>query len=175
MKSKLRIAAILMCALIIGGAFVPASSQSEKKIRTEDVPAAVRSAFVKAYPNARITGASREMEGEQAYYEIESIDGSIHRDLLYTPIGGVHEIEETVAAELLPEGVRNTLKKQFSKASIEKAERSVRGSEIHYEVLLKRAKKIYEISLDPSGKILSKETRNEKKGTKVDDSKDDDD
>src|SRR5512140_1895314 len=69
----------------------------EKKITEKDLPAAVKSAFHKSYPHATIKGLAKETENGKTYYEIESIDGKLHRDLLYTPEGDAYEIEETIS------------------------------------------------------------------------------
>ncbi len=80
-------------------AFILVSTDSsfaqEKKIDKNDLPKAVLNAFQKRYPNAAIKGTSIEKENGKTYYEIESIDGTRRRDLLYTKSGKVAEIEET--------------------------------------------------------------------------------
>jgi len=56
------------------------------------LPAAVLDAFKTAYPKAVIKGTSKETEKGVTYYEIESVDGKLNRDLLYTADGKAAEI-----------------------------------------------------------------------------------
>ena len=84
----------------------------EKKINEKDVPNAVLNSFHKAYPKAEIKGLSTEMEKGKKYYEIESVDGSIRRDLLFTPAGKIAEIEETIPSSELPNGSLKSIEKK---------------------------------------------------------------
>jgi hypothetical protein len=175
MRTVWRSIVALMFALLIDGVFTSASAQSEKKIGTKDLPVAVKSAFAEEYPKAVIRGASKETEGGKTYYEIESIDGTIHRDLLYTPAGEVYEIEEAVAAKELPEAVQDSLKKVFKEYSIRKAERSSHASEVYYEIRLKSGKKMFVVTVDPAGKMLSKKQLKEPMGKTLHEEEEDED
>ncbi len=91
---------------------------------------------------------------------MESVDGKLHRDLLYTPEGDVHEIEETVDAKTLPQAVKDALQKKLGNYFVTKAERTTHGTEMQYDLALKCGKKSFEAFIDPKGKILnSKETK----------------
>lgn len=78
MKSKYSIIlAALLCAL-----FVTAVTCAEnKKFTAKDLPAAVVMSFQKTYPKAKITGVDVEKRDTIFYYEIESTDGTVKRDL----------------------------------------------------------------------------------------------
>ena len=126
----------------------------EKKITAKDVPAAVISAFKAAYPNATISGYAREKEKGKVFYEIESREGTLHRDILYNSDGTVAEVEESIAATDLPSEVQEAFRKQYPRAVITLAERTTIGDRITYEVTGKVGRKKVSREFDPSGKVL---------------------
>ncbi len=89
------------------------SIAQEKKIDKKDLPKAVVESFQKSYPNAVIKGTSTEKEHGKTYYEIESMDGTQGRDLLYTEDGKIAEIEEALAAENIPDFIKNSVMKKY--------------------------------------------------------------
>lgn len=175
MKLAPRVVLTATIVLIIAGMSDALHAQGEKKIKQKDLPAAVQSAFNKSYPNAKISGAAKEVENGKTYYEIESVDGKMKRDLLYTPEGAAYEIEETIPASDLPQSVKDALQKQFQEYTITKAEKTVHGTALQYDVVLKSGKKGYEVSVGPAGKILSSEQIKAKKEKKEEDEEDDED
>ena len=64
-------------------------------IKKEAVPPAVVAAFEKSYPAATVKSYEREDRGGETCYEIESMEGTIERDILYNGSGIVLEIEES--------------------------------------------------------------------------------
>jgi hypothetical protein len=126
----------------------------EKKIAKKNLPAPVMAAFQKAYPKATIKGASTEAEEGKTYYEIESLDGKVKRDLLYLADGTVAEIEETVAPADLPPPVKAAVTDKYPKGKISKAEMVTRGAVVAYDVVVKSGKTTVEMSIDPAGKVL---------------------
>jgi hypothetical protein len=167
------IAALLVLAAT---AAAPPLIAQEKKIGKKDVPPAVLAAFEKAYPHAKIRGTSTEVESGKTYFEIESMDGSRARDILYLADGTVSEIEEVVATGTLPEAVKTAIGREFARAKIVKAERTTKGTEISYEVHVSLGSKKGSIVVDPSGKVLEKnplkvkkeETEKEEEGEEED-------
>jgi hypothetical protein len=127
--------------------------REEKKISKKEVPAAVLSAFEKAYPHANIKGTSTEVEN---YYEIESMDGKQARDILYLPDGTATEIEEAVAVNSLPDLVKSAVEKEFVGAKVAKAEKVTKGEGVSYEIHVTLGAKKGSAVVDPSGKILKK-------------------
>lgn len=176
MSKAFKSAVVLIVAMMFAGTSNCLFSQ-EKKISGKDLPPAVKSAFEKSYPQAKIKGLAKETENGKTYFEVESVDGKLRRDLLYTPEGDVYEIEETFDAKTLPQAVKDVLQKKFGKYSVTKAERTTHGTEMQYDLALKCGKKSFEASIDPTGKILnSKETKAKKeKGEKEDKDEEEDD
>jgi peroxiredoxin len=157
-KRSTGIVLALLAALILGVS-TNASAEGKKKFTKKDLPAAVTSAFEKAYPKATIKGASKEKENNTTYYEIESVDGTTKRDLLYTADGTIAEIEENIEAKDVPEAVAKTLKSDYGKYTIEKSEKVMRGSDTKYEFIVKKGKNRSEIVLDGSGKVVKTEKK----------------
>ncbi len=149
---SIAICALLACACNVDSAY----AQKKGKFTAKDLPAAVSTAFQKAYPKAKILGASTETEKGVRYYEIESQDGSMRRDLLYTQDGKVFESEETVAPGELPEAVKTALSKELPNAKVLKAEKTTKESGVTYEMAVSVKGKKYSISIDPAGKVLEK-------------------
>lgn len=156
------VAATFLAAIVVSA--LAARAQGEKKIAVKDLPAAVTASFHKTYPHAKIRGASREQEKGTTYYEVESVDGKVKRDLLYTADGTCVEIEETIAAKALPTDVSKSLKQEFPRGKVLKAEKVTKDQTVTYELLVQSGKDRWEITFDQTGKVVEKSKRNEKKG-----------
>lgn len=162
MKTLFRIAVV---ALLSIGLSAGLSAQT-KKFTVKDLPAAVKSAFTTAYPKAEIKGVDKEVEKGVTYYEIESIDGKLKRDLLYLADGKVFELEEAVAADAMPAAVTKALKANSKSYEFIKAEKVVRGSDVSFSVTFKNGKKTFESSVTDQGKVLSTKEMKKKKEAK---------
>jgi uncharacterized membrane protein YkoI len=155
---------VSLIAALMFFACISSFAQSEKKLSSTQLPPAVQAAFHKAYPAAKIKGASSEVENGKTLYEVESVDGSVNRDLLYSADGSVVEIEETIALNALPNEVSNALKTAAGKGKVQKAEKLTKAGTIQYEFVISTGKHKREVVIDPSGKIVraSKADREEK-------------
>ena len=129
----------------------------EKKISQKEVPVAVMSAFHKAYPKAEIKGTSAETEKGKKYFEIESMEGTKHIDLLITKSGVITEVEETIPVDQLPSNVMKTLEAKFKGLKIEKAEKVSHGSVSNYELVIESKTGKHEVKLNEAGKLLKTE------------------
>jgi hypothetical protein len=134
----------------------------EKKVTKKDLPPAVLAAFEKAYPGAVIKGLSKEAEKGTIVFEIESIDGKIHRDIAYASDGTALEIEEAIAESALPEAVATAVHKEFPTGKILKAEKTTKGAVTTFELVIATGKKKVEVVFAPDGKILEKEAKSDK-------------
>ena len=144
-----RIAFAIMTFSVAG---MTASAQ-ERKITEKEVPAAVIKAFITTYPTATIKGFAREKENGKIFYEIESRDGETGRDVLYNPDGSVAEIEETIAASDLPAVVQATIRSKYPGAVVMKAEKTIQGEKIGYEVIVKQGKRRISLEFDADGAL----------------------
>ena len=128
----------------------------EVKLKKKQVPRAVISAFESAYPQATIRGFAREKENGQVYYEVESGEGQMTRDVLYNPDGTVAEIEESIPAGDLPADAQEALRAKYPGSVVTKVERITRGNVTEYEAHAKLGKKSVSMEFDSSGKPLKK-------------------
>jgi hypothetical protein len=144
---------LVIAAIFLAG--VCASAQ-EKKITKKSVPAAVIKAFKSSYPNAIIKGYAREKENGKVFYEIESKDGDVGRDVLYRADGSVAEVEETVAASDLPSAIQEAISSKYAGAVITKAEKTTAGQTVSYEVVARQGKKRIALEFDAEGNLKSK-------------------
>jgi len=150
----------LFCMVIIWSGI---NNAGEQKFSKKKIPAAVLSAFQSKYPNAKIKGQSVETEKGIKYYEIESVDGKINRNLLYTSDGKIKEIEESMDIKTLPAELKSTLDKEFPKGKILTAEKVTSDTVITYEFQIKDGKKTKGVTLNSSGKILKGKKGNTEK------------
>jgi uncharacterized membrane protein YkoI len=146
----------LLALVLTSGLVLPLTAQ-EKPLKKADVPKAVLSSFEKAYPHATAKGYSGESKDGKTVYEVESVEGKTHRDILYAADGTVLEIEEGMKVSDLPEEVRAAVKREYPNGSIASAEKLTKGESTQYEVVVKHGKKKTEMKIDPSGKVLEKE------------------
>jgi hypothetical protein len=123
----------------------------DEKVSRKDVPSAVIAAFERAYPHATVKGYGSEKEGDKLFYEIESVEGKMTRDVLYNPDGTVVEVEESLAEGELPQAVTQSVKREYPKAVITKAERTTRGTVVTYDIRAKQEGKTFSITLDSNG------------------------
>jgi hypothetical protein len=175
-KGNTLIAALASIPFFISFLFI--AQAQEKKLSVKDLPTTVTAAFQKTYPKATITGVATEMEDGKTMYEVESKDGTINRDLLFTEKGEVFEIEEGLTPESLPADIKSTLEKQFTKYKLVKGEKVTHGTKVEFELKVKSSKKMYAVVLDSSAKIIKSDTvkvKKEKKENKEKDEKDEKD
>jgi hypothetical protein len=117
------------------------------------------------------------MEDGKMLYEVESIDGSTNRNILYTPEGITWEVEEPVAPELLPGVVIKALKKQSPDGKIVRAEKVMRGKAVEYELQIERKQRITGWVIDAKGNVVTSgavEKKTEKEGSEEEDGEEDD-
>ncbi len=134
-----------------------AKEKEEAKPATVDLkvlPPAVLAAFRASYPKAVIRGASKESEKGVTYYEVESVDGKMNRDLLYTVDGKAVEVEEAIAPGALPPAVLDALGKAYPGYKILKAEDMTKDGQKLFELRIQVKDKKMGVTVDPSGKII---------------------
>jgi hypothetical protein len=118
------------------------------------LPAAIDAAFKKAYPNATIKHVSKETEKGKLQYEVESMDGTQARDLVYRPDGTLVLYEELIPESAVPAAVISAIKAKYAKATISRCEKLFQDGTMNYEIVLKGAG-VSEVILTPAGKWVS--------------------
>jgi len=134
----------------VGGA-----SAQEKRITKSEMPAPVLAAFAKAFPKAQAVAYAQEKEDGKTLYEVESKEGTIHRDVTFEADGKLVVVEESIDVKELPAAVRSALAKEKGKCEL--AEKLIRGQVIEYEFHMKDGKSEFEVVMDASGKVLKRE------------------
>lgn len=171
MRNSTRMLVTAICLMLALALTVQLNAQ-DKKISKKDVPAAVLSAFQKAYPDAKIKGYLTETEGGKMYYEIESIKGKTTLDALLLPDGTFYEIEEGVAAKDLPAPVSAAVRAKYPDFKIMRAEKTTHGTDVSYDLKVASGKTHVSLTVDPSGKILKESKGTAKKEEKEEKEKD---
>ncbi len=163
MNSKKTLAIMFSIAIIFTFAF--SSFAQEKKVDKKDLPKAVVESFHKSYPKAEIKNASKETEHGKTYYEIESVDGSVNRDVKYAENGELAELETTISFDEVPNTVKKSFKKNYPKAEVLKSEKVVEGKKTNYEFLIEENESKSEIVFNSNGKVVKVEKKNAEEDT----------
>jgi hypothetical protein len=142
---------------LIAGLGVPSVIQAqEKKIKREDLPAAVERTVAEQAKGAAIRGFSKEVERGVTYYEAELTVNGHGRDILMDQQGNIVEVEEEVSLDSLPAVVRDGLQKAAATGKIGKVESLwKKGKLIAYEAKVTTAGKKSEVQVGPDGKKLA--------------------
>lgn len=152
MKTKQIRKTLIMAIGLLGLIFT--TGIHAQKYTASDMPQAVIDSFNKMYPNATAIGYDIEKENGGKFYEIESKDGDIRRDLLFNADGSISEIEEQISISSLPDNVTAGVYAKYPKGTITKAEKVTKGSETLYEVVVKNGRKKLEVRLNTNGEIV---------------------
>jgi hypothetical protein len=153
MKTALKLASLMLAA---GLGTTSAIQAQEKKIKREELPAAVEKTVVEQAKGATIKGFSKEIEKGKTYYEAELTVNGHGKDILMDPNGNVVEVEEEVPLSSLSAPVREGLEKAAGTGKITKVESLTKGGKlVAYEAVVKTGEKRSEIQVGPDGKKLA--------------------
>lgn len=131
----------------------------EQSLKKKDVPKEIIQAFQNSYPNANIKGYSKEKEQGKTVYEVESVEGKIHRDVTYNSDGILITIEESLPYNELPQPVRDAITKDYPKSKILTCEKVIRGSVTQFELTVKSGKQKHELVFNADGSLVKKEKK----------------
>lgn len=126
---------------------------AEKKVKLEDLPAAVQATVKEQTKNATLLGLSTETEKGRTMYEVETKANGKGRDLLVDKTGAIVETEEEVDLETLPAPAKAAINKRAAGGTISKVEKATAGSSVSYEATIKtKAGKTIEYGVNADGK-----------------------
>jgi hypothetical protein len=148
---------ILFCVAVLVSGLLHA--QKSQKVT---VPAAVKSAFMKKFPNASAVKWSKESATE---FESEFKNGSIKQAANFDASGMWVVTETEVKKADLPAPVLSAIGKDFSGykvSEIEKVEKP--NAATIFEAKVEKGEVTYIVEVSPEGKILKKEQEKEEKG-----------
>jgi hypothetical protein len=140
-------------------------AQSDKDVKTKDVPSAVKEYLIKNYPDARNINYYKETENDTVFYEAVFKSKTDKYNLLFLPDGGLYEIEIERKFEELPQNVRENINKnlstRFSKFKIHMVQQVNPHKNLRYELTLHGKKGThsgyFEIFYDSNGNFISEE------------------
>jgi hypothetical protein len=143
--------------LAAGVAFVTTAQAQEKKIKREELPAAVEKTVAEQSKGATIRGFSREVEKGKTSYEVALTVNGHGKDISMDEKGNIVEIEEEVSLDTLPAAVKEGLEKAAGSGKIGKVESLTKnGKLVAYEAVVKTGTKKSEVQVGPDGKKLAK-------------------
>jgi uncharacterized membrane protein YkoI len=97
---------VLLGVVVAGLATLSVVQAQEKKIKREDLPAAVEKTVAEQSKDATVKGFSTEVEKGQTLYEAELMVKGHSKDILMDAQGNIVEVEEEVAMDALPAAVK---------------------------------------------------------------------
>ena len=109
----------------------------EKEVGAKNVPASVKSTFEKAYPTATVKKWEQETRDGKPVYEAETLDGTVRRNVVYSPAGELVEVSESLAVDALPSAVVEAIKRQYSQSAIRSVDKITRREKSVFEVTLR--------------------------------------
>jgi len=122
-----------------------------QKLQEKGVPAPVKTAFQKQYPNAKETKWEKENDNYEADFEIEETDYSVLMDAS----GNILETELEISIDALPANVKNYVSKNYSGKKIKEAAKitDAKGT-VTYEAEIKGK----DLLFDSNGNFIKEET-----------------
>lgn len=146
-SSTLFLATTIMCC---------AAFAQETEIKRKDVPPVVLSAFGKAYSGAKVLEWEKEIHGGKLFYEAETVDGKVSRNILYSPDGSVAQVEQKIAVGDIPPAVVEAVKRKYPNASIHNAHKVTHADVVEYGLSLNGGEK-KKVVVNADGTIASTE------------------
>jgi uncharacterized membrane protein YkoI len=143
--------------LLAVGTICSVARAQEKKIRRDQLPAAVEKSVAAESQGATIKGFSTEVEAGRRLYEVEMMVNGHHKDVSMDRNGVIVEAEEEVSMDSLPESVQAALKKAAGSGQLEMIESLTKnGKLVAYEGHVKHGVKRSEIQVGPQGEKLKR-------------------
>ncbi|HVY61379.1 MAG TPA: PepSY-like domain-containing protein [Planctomycetota bacterium] len=155
-----------LAALVMIATTLPALA-GEQKVKESDVPRPAIEAVHKKYPQAKLTGFSKEEEDGKTTYEVKIEDGARRIDIDLSAEGKILAEEELIGADALPKEVKKGLAgSKYAKWTLERAEKIVKeekADDPSYELLLTDDEHVAEVVFDKGGKIVNEEEKKARK------------
>jgi hypothetical protein len=146
-----------LAAVIVVGAVLAAGAE-ERKLTRQQLPPDVVSTVDRETQGSTVKGFATERENGKKVYEVETVLNGHTRDLQIAADGTLNEIEEEVAMDVLPAGVRTAVMAKAKGAHVTRVESLTKnGKLVAYEVATERNGHKGEIQVGPTGEKLSRE------------------
>ena len=142
-----------MKALIVVIALGLAVGQMQaQKLKENEVPQIVKTAFAKAYPTAKAVKWDKEDGSYEATFDQNKKDMSVVLDAQ----GVIKEVETTILKSDLPKAVQSTLAKDYAGYKIEEAATIMSNGVVTFEAEVEKGEKSFDLIFDKEGKLLKK-------------------
>jgi uncharacterized membrane protein YkoI len=133
------------------------ASAQERKLKREQLPAAVEKTVARESEGATINGFATEVEKGKRLYEVELTVSGHSKDISMDRNGNIVEVEEEVSMDSLPSAVQDALKTRAGAGTIGKIESLTKnGKLVAYEAQVKTGAKRSEIQVGPNGEKLAR-------------------
>jgi hypothetical protein len=151
--------------VVLGLCLLAAAARAdEEKIELDKLPKAVKDAVKKAYPDGELKSAEKVKENGKETFEVVLKNKRESLELVLTPEGKILAVEKEIAIKDLPKAVTEAIDAKYPKSTLKKAEEVTKDKKITYEVVIETAdKKKLEVELDPKGKFVEEEKKEDKK------------
>jgi uncharacterized membrane protein YkoI len=127
------------------------AAAAEKKIKMQEMPAAVQQAVKDQSKGAVIRGFATEVENGQTLYEMELTVNGHAKDVTFDGAGKVVSVEEEVPLESIAAPAREAIQKAVGKGKLQKVESVTENGNSFYEASIRKAGKSSEIKVDANG------------------------
>lgn len=124
-------------------------AEKDAEHKKMELPAAVKAALAKLYPQAEIEEAELEEEGLKVY-EVELEQGEQEYEVMVTPDGMIVEVETEIAMDALPKAVADAIAKAAQGAEIDDVTKEVTYAVVKL-VKLDKPQTTYEAELEKDG------------------------
>jgi uncharacterized membrane protein YkoI len=151
----------------LGASFV-SLARADEKVELDKLPAVVKKAVQKRYPDAKLVKADKETEDGKTVYDVAITIGAQKMSIDVTPEGKIVGYEKTIDAKKLPKVVSDAFHAKYPKATMRGVEEiyKVDGDDEKmegYEIKLTTAdNKKMEVVINSEGKITKTEGGEEK-------------
>ena len=125
---------------------------SERKVKLEDMPAAVQAAIKEQSTGATIKGFSKEVEKGKTSYEAEMTVNGHSKDVSFDPSGKIVAVEEETPIDSIPEPARAAIREAVGGGKLKMVETVREDGTMFYEASFKTGMKTKEVKFDAGGK-----------------------
>ncbi len=149
---------LAVLSVVTGLAVLTTAQAQEKKIKREELPAAVEKTVAEQSQGATIKGFSTEVDKGKRLYEMELTVNGHGKDISMDKDGKIVEVEEEVAMDSLSPEVKSGLTTAAGSGTITKVESlSKAGKLVAFEADVKSGPKHSEVQVGPNGEKLAHE------------------
>ena len=138
---------------MLASALVLTAALSAQAASSAQLPAAVKSAFEKAYPGATIASVAQERDNNRPVFRVDGVQSGKRRSVLYDANAAAIEVAEQVEEKDLPQPVAAAMH-SHPRAIYVSGMKVTRGSSVEYRLTVRGTRKTAMVA-KPDGTVLS--------------------